>query len=177
MNRLLLVDVDLVVAPSDVGWKNWLGENYGFVKTPMVSYNFGNYYPQKDSYSYWKDLDYFSMQPIAGSVDSLEKLSKYFGIVFVSAERCGYSSKNKKSWLTKYYPYKTSYICTEEKWVIDSNKVKAIIDDRKSNLNKFDFEKRILFNTPYTQDVECSVVHEFSKWDDNIIKEICGRYL
>lgn len=177
MNRLLLIDVDLVVAPSDILWKEWLESRYGYVKTPMTNYNFGVYYPNQDSYSYWKDLDYFSMQPIEGSVEALKKLSNYFGVVFVSAEKCGFSSKNKKSWLSEHYPFKTGYVCTEEKWLMDKEQVKGIIDDRLDNLEKFDYTKRILFKTNYTQTSEAKCNIEFNKWGDSIVRKICKEYL
>lgn len=177
MNRLLLVDVDLVVAPSDVKWAEYLGKRFGYVKTPMVNYNFGSYYPTQDAYLYWRDLDYFSMQPIDGSVETLRKLSTHFNIVFASAEKCGYSSRNKKSWLKEHYPFKTGYISTEDKFLLDSERTSAVIDDRLSNLEMFPHHKRIQFNTPYTQDVQCEVEMSFDVWNDEIVTKICSRYL
>lgn len=175
--RILLVDVDLTVAPSDEGWREYLGGRYGYVKTPMVEYNWACYYPEKPVYEYWKDLDYFSMQPLVGSFDKLKALSQYFHIVFVSAERCGYSSKNKKSWLKEHFPFMSGYIQTEEKWVVDSEKVVAIIDDRMDNLSHFCNNKRVLFKTPYKQSVDCSVNMVIDNWKDFSTEQFCKEYL
>lgn len=175
--RILLVDVDLTVAPSDVGWRDYLGNLYGYVKTPMVEYNWAYYYPEKPVYEYWKDLDYFSMQPLSGCVEKLKQLSRYFHIVFVSAERCGYSSKNKKSWLKEHFSFMSGYIQTEEKWVVNSENVVAIIDDRKDNLERFDTQKRVLYNTPYKQSSDCSVNTVINNWEDFNVKSFCDEYL
>lgn len=175
--RILLVDVDLTVAPSDIGWRDYLGELYGYVKCAMTEYNWTCYYPEKPVYEYWKQLDYFSMQPLPSCVEKLKQLSQYFHIVFVSAERCGYSSKNKKSWLKEHFNFMSGYIQTEEKWVVNSENVVAIIDDRKDNLEKFDTQKRVLYNTPYKQFSDCSVNMVINSWEDFNVKSFCDEYL
>lgn len=176
--KILLVDVDLVVAPSDVHWREYLGEKHGYVKCPMTNYNFGSYYPHvENAYSFWKDLDYFDMKPIEGSVEKLEALSQYFQIVFLSAEKCGYSSRNKKSWLMEHYNFLTGYVSTEEKWLLNNDKVVGIIDDRLDNLKGFDKEQRILFETPYTQNVEVDVAMSFNVWNNDVVQQIKDMYL
>jgi 5'(3')-deoxyribonucleotidase len=170
--RILLVDVDLVVAPSDVHWREHLGQKHGYVKCAMTNYNFGSYYPQvENAYSFWKDLDYFDMKPIEDSVEKLEALSKYFQIVFLSAEKCGYNSKNKKSWLKEHYPFLTGYVSTEEKWLLDNDNVVGLIDDRLDNLKGFDYHKRIVYKTRYEQKIECPVVWTIEDWNSLNIDE------
>lgn len=176
--RILLVDVDLVVAPSDVHWREHLGQKHGYVKCPMTNYNFGSYYPHvENAYSFWKDLDYFDMKPIEGSVEKLKALSQYFQIVFLSAEKCGYSSKNKKSWLKEHYNFLTGYVSTEEKWLLNNDKVVGLIDDRLDNLKGFDHHKRIIYKTRFDQNIECDVAYTIEDWESFSVKDFCKEYL
>lgn len=176
--RILLVDVDLVVAPSDVHWREHLGQKHGYVKCPMTNYNFGSYYPHvENAYSFWKDLDYFDMKPIEGSVEKLKALSQYFQIVFLSAEKCGYSSKNKKSWLKEHYNFLTGYVSTEEKWLLNNDKVVGLIDDRLDNLKGFDYHKRIVYKTIFDQNIDCPVAYTVETWESFSVKDFCKEYL
>lgn len=171
--RLLGVDVDLTLVNTDEGWREFLANKYGYVKTPMVDYNFGVYYPNKDTYEYWRELDYSSYAPHQCSIEALEKLSQYFGIVFISSIK-GNHTKSKYYWLKKHFPFMTGYVATKEKWVCN---VEAMIDDRLDVLSKFPQHKRIQFDTIYTQDVECDVAIKFDKWNDEIVHKICEEYL
>ena len=176
--RILLVDVDLVVAPSDVHWREHLGQKHGYVKCPMTNYNFGSYYPHvENAYSFWKDLDYFDMKPIEGSVEKLKTLSQYFQIVFLSAEKCGYSSKNKKSWLKEHYNFLTGYVSTEEKWLLNNDKVVGLIDDRLDNLKGFDHHKRIVYRTRFDQSIDCPVAYVIDDWENFSVEDFCEQYL
>lgn len=176
--KTLLVDVDLVVAPSDVHWREHLGKKHGYVKCSMTNYNFGSYYPHvENAYSFWKDLDYFDMKPIEGSVEKLKALSQYFQIVFLSAEKCGYSSKNKKSWLKEHYSFLTGYVSTEEKWLLNNDKVVGLIDDRLDNLKGFDYNKRIVYKTRFDQNIDCSVAYTIEDWESFSVKDFCKEYL
>jgi hypothetical protein len=65
---------------------------------------------------------------------------------------------------------------TKEKWLMNDSVV-AMIDDRMSHLQGFDLEKRILFQTRYTQDVKVDVAYEFGMWDDSVVSKICELYL
>jgi 5'(3')-deoxyribonucleotidase len=144
----------------------------------MTNYNFGSYYPHvENAYSFWKDLDYFDMQPIEGSVEKLKALSQYFQIVFLSAEKCGYSSKNKKSWLKEHYNFLTGYVSTEEKWLLNSDKVVGLIDDRLDNLKGFDHNKRIVYKTGFDQSIDCAVAYVIDDWESFSVKDFCDQYL
>ena len=180
--RLLGVDVDLTVCPSDRGWWEWCNDRViptdyqyknSFEKAP---YDLAEVFPTiKYPYDYWRELDYSQFQPIEGSVQALQALSDYFGIVFISRIK-GNHTKSKYYWLKEHFPFMTEYVATHGKWVMN-NSVVAMVDDRKDVLKGFDKEKRIWFNTPYTQSVECETEIQFDKWGDEIVKTICGRYL
>ncbi len=170
------VDVDLTLVASDVGWREWLAERHGYVKCPMTNYDFGSYYKCcEDPYQYWRELDYSQFEPLEGSVEALKALSEYFDIVFISQHK-GQHSKSKYYWLEEHFPFKTGVMLTKEKWLMKGSVV-AHIDDRLDHLEKFDFDQRILFNTNYTQSVECSVPYSFSKWDESVVKRLCEMYL
>lgn len=180
--RLLAVDVDLTVCPSDEGWWEWC--NYKVIPKDYqykndfeeAPYDLSKIFPTvKYPFEYWRELDYSQFQPIEGSVEALEKLSKYFGIVFISSIK-GNHTKSKYYWLKEHFPFMEGYIATKEKYLMN-NSVVAHIDDRKSMLKGFDFEKRILFNTPYEQEVECETTLSFDRWNDEIVKKICEEYV
>lgn len=178
--RLLGVDVDLCVCPSGQGWLSWLQSQgqqiYQTGDYEPLPYNLGQLFPQvEDPFQYWRELDYSRFEPIEGSVQALEKLSKYFGIVFISRIK-GNHTKSKYYWLKEHFPFMTEYVTTHGKWVMNDSVV-AMIDDRKDVLELFDFNKRIWFNTPYTQSSDCSVHLEFDRWSDNVVKMICEEYL
>jgi 5'(3')-deoxyribonucleotidase len=176
MSRILAVDCDLTVCPSDVGWREWLAERHGYVKCPMTEYNFGSYYPHvEDPFEYWRTLEYSQFQPIEGAVEKLEALSKYFDIVFISAIK-GQHTKSKYYWLEEHFPFSKGYLATKEKFLMNDSVV-AMIDDRLDNLKGFDAHKRILYKTPYVQTTECSVGYTIEDWNSFSVKEFCKEYL
>lgn len=177
--RLLGVDCDLTVVRTDVGWWDWLCSKGTITNYPFSGqwpYNLGEVFKElEDPYQYWRELDYDQFQPIEGSVEALEKLSQYFGIVFISQHK-GQHSKSKYYWLQKHFPFNSGVMLTKEKWLMNDSLV-GMVDDRLDHLAKFDENKRILFQTPYTQSFECDVVISFKKWDDEIVEKICKEYL
>ena len=178
---LLGVDVDLTVVSTDKGWYDYLKYYNGFAKTlekegEKLPYNLSKVFPHvKEPMLYWKTLDYFQFEPLEGSVKALQKLSEHFDIVFIS-QQSGNHGKSKYYWLDEWFPFKSAVVLTHEKWVMNSSVV-AMIDDRLNHLSGFDLDKRILFETPYTQDVEIDVATSFGVWDDTVVETICGRYL
>lgn len=178
--RLLGVDVDMTVCPSDVGWYSWLQKQgqqmYKLGDYEPTPYNLGELFPTIiDPHQYWREVDYNQFSPIKGSVEALEKLSNYFGIVFISRIK-GNHTKSKYYWLKENFPFMTEYVATHGKWVMDKS-IEAMVDDRLDVLEKFDYNKRVLFETSYTQSSDCGVALSFNTWNDNIVKRICEEYL
>ena len=176
MSRIIGVDVDLTVCPSDDGWREWLGNKYGYVKCRMTEYNFTHYYPHaEDPFEYWRSLEYSQFQPLKGSVEKLEQLSTYFDIVFISAIK-GQHTKSKYYWLEQHFPFLKGYIATKEKFLMN-NSVCAMIDDRLDNLQGFDQHKRVLYKTPYTQSDSCGVGYVVYDWESFSVRDFCDQYL
>lgn len=174
--KLIGVDVDLTVCPSDIGWRDWLGDKYGYIRGWMTKYNFSEYYPQAtDAMEYWRELDYSQFQPLPGSVEKLQLLSNYFGIVFISAIK-GNHTKEKYYWLKEHFPFMEGYIATKEKFLMN-NSVVAMIDDRIDNLAGFDFSKRVQYMTRYEQSSNESVNMVITDWQSFDVKEFCKEYL
>lgn len=174
--RLISVDCDLTVCPSDEGWRKWLGEQYGYVKCVMTEYNFGHYYPHvEDPFKYWRELDYFQFQPLEGSVEKLKALSQYFDICFISAHK-GQHSKSKYYWLQEHFPFNCGVMLTKEKHLM-SGSVICHIDDRLDMLDKFNHNQRVLFKTPYKQSFDCSVNMVIDNWKDFDVASLCKEYL
>lgn len=179
--RILGVDVDLTVCPSDQGWLEWLRYYNGMGKVVnredgMLPYNLAEMFPNsKEPYQYWRELYYNQFQPIEGSVEALEKLSKYFDIFFISQAK-GTHGKSKYYWLDEHFPFKAGLMLTKEKWGMN-NSVVAMIDDRLEHLKGFDVSKRVWFNTPYVQTEDCEVALKFDTWNDETVKQICNNYL
>ena len=116
MKRLIGVDCDLTVCPSDRGWWKHLydksiSEHETFpyfdlcTATEPYHYNLSAYYDGRDEcYDYWRGLDYSQFTPIKVSVEKLQALSEYFDIVFISASK-GTHSKSKYYWLKEHFPF------------------------------------------------------------------------
>ncbi len=178
---ILGCDVDICICPSDLGWMEYMKYYSGFGKVVhradgMLEYDLSKMYPAvKNPYQYWRELDYSQFEPLEGSVEALDKLSKLFEIVFISQHK-GQHSKSKYYWLEQHFPFKTGVILTKEKWLMKGSVV-AMIDDRLDHLKGFDFDQRVLFNTNYTQSVECIVPYSFSKWDESVVDKLCEMYL
>ena len=180
MKRRLGCDVDLTVVDTGTAWRCWLDEqsDWSGLHIPKDSpeYNLGVYYPTvADPMDFWRELDYSALTPLPGAMEALEKLSKYFEIVFISANK-GTHGKSKYYWLQDHFPFMTGFLATKEKFLMNEGVV-GMIDDRLSMLKGFDFNKRILFNTPYRQDVECKVNMTLDGWNDEAVKEVCFNYL
>lgn len=190
--RLLGCDVDLCICPSDKAWYRYLaykqigidlskGREYvdhvnKEASSELLPYDLNQMFPEvEDKYEYWRDLQYSQFQPIEGSVEALEKLSNYFGIVFISSVK-GNHNKEKYYWLKEHFPFMVGYMATKEKYLMNDSVV-AHIDDRVDVLEKFDYTKRILFKTNYTQTSEAKCNIEFDKWNDSIVHKICKEYL
>ena len=176
MKRILGVDVDLTVCPSDDGWREWLGRHYGYVKCPMTEYNFGHYYKHvEDPFEYWRTLEYSQFQPIKGSVEKLKALNQYFDIAFITATK-GKHAKEKYYWCQQHFPFMIGFMATKEKWLMNDSIV-AMIDDRMDNLCPFEYSKRILYETPYTQTVDCPVAYTIKDWESFSVENFCKEYL
>lgn len=176
MSRIIGVDVDLTVCPSDDGWREWLGNKYGYVKCQMTEYNFSHYYPHaEDPFEYWRSLEYSQFEPLKGSVEKLDQLSKYFDIVFISAIK-GKHNKEKYYWLKEHFPFMKGYIATKEKFLMN-NSVCAMIDDRLDNLQGFNQHKRVFYKTPYSQNETCGVGYVIDDWESFSVEDFCDQYL
>ena len=178
--KLIGVHVDLTVCPSDEGWIEYLEYYNGFGDKIKIEgklpYNLAELYPKvPNPLDYWRDLDYSQFWPIQGSVKSLKQLSKHFGIVFVSRTK-GNHSKSKYYWLKDHFPFMTEYVSMHKKGVIEKA-FECMIDDRLSVLSGFPWEKRVLFETNYTQDIKCECILTFNKWDEDTVEQICNLFL
>ena len=180
MKRLIGVDCDLTVCPSDIGWLEYMKYYNGFGKVVLredglVPYNLAEMFSAvSNPYGYWRELDYSQFTPIKGSVEKLQVLSEYFDIVFISANK-GTHTKSKYYWLKEHFPFMKGYMATKEKFLMN-NSVVAMIDDRKDILEKFDLEKRVLYSTPYTQSSECPVNFLIQSWETFSIRAFLEYY-
>jgi len=175
MKRLLGVDVDLVIYPTDKGWWKYLydksvveSDTFPYfdmcTATEPYPYNLGEYYNHHpECYDYWRELDYSNLEAHTSCIEKLEHLSEYFDIVFISSIK-GNHTKSKYYKLKQDFPFMKGYMATKEKFLMN-NSVVAMIDDRKDILEKFDLEKRVLYSTPYTQTSECPVNFLIESWE------------
>lgn len=178
MSRIIGVDVDLTVCPSDDGWADWLYANSEVTDVSyyaqQINYNLSTYFSHTDPFEYWRSLEYSQFQPLKGSVEKLEQLSTYFDIVFISAIK-GKHNKEKYYWLKEHFPFLKGYMATKEKFLMN-NSVCAMTDDRLDNLEGFDPHKRVFYKTPYAQSVQCSVGYTIESWETLDVKDFC-KYL
>lgn len=178
---LLGVDVDICICPSDIGWQEYMMYFNGFGKVVhrtdgMLEYDLSKMYPHvQNPYQYWRELDYSQFEPLEGSVETLKALSEHFDIVFISRIK-GNHTKSKYYWLKDHFPFMTEYVATHGKWVMNKAVV-TMIDDRLDVLEGFDKEKRVWFETIYTQTSDCPIASSLSVWDDKVVKRLCEMYL
>lgn len=175
--RKVIVDCDLTVV--DPNWVDWLHEKspypyHGSEKYADFIMFSPNHIPYdltkvftdvKNGMDFWKELDYTNLTPMEGSVEALEKISKHCAIVFASHIE-GNHGRTKYNWLKKHFPFLDGVMFTREKYLLESENVVGVFDDRKSHLSGFAPHKRILIETPYTQDgYDDTIVSEsFSDW-------------
>lgn len=174
MAKYFSCDVDLVCAPSDEGWLSWLlsecdhldRSNWNYLKTlPLLPYNVASLFPSvANPMEYWNNLDYDQFTPLEESVEALERINHYFPVIFTSHIEGGSHGKSKAKWIKKHYPFQSGIIYTREKNVLCGSVV-GHVDDRLSHLKGFEITKRYLFDTKYTQDVECPVMETIYGWD------------
>ena len=116
----------------------------------------------EDPLDFWRDENlYDNLVPMEDTVEKLEQLSKYFGIVFVSRLK-GNHHRSKVYFLKKHFPFMTGFVGTHEKWILNDSLV-AMVDDLEDNLTKFDADKRIHFGQGEYKDWNTFDVKEFSK--------------
>lgn len=119
----------------------------------------------EDPLDFWRAEDlYDNLIPMEGAVEKLERLSQYFGIVFISRLK-GNHHKSKVGFCKKYFPFMAGFIGTHEKWLMKESVV-AMIDDLESNLVNFYPQQRILFGGEGLKD-----------WSEFDVKQFCKEYL
>lgn len=187
--RILGVDVDLTVCPSDVKWAEYLKlktfEHFngscpvGSIVTAQsgkIPYNLAELFPHvEDPFEYWRTLEYSQFEPLPGAVEKLEELNQYFDIAFISATK-GKHAKEKYYWCQEHFPFMVGFMATKEKWLMNDSVV-AMADDRLENLCPFDYNKRVLFETPYAQTVDCPVAYRINGWESFSVADFCKQYL
>lgn len=154
MQRVIAVDCDNTVVHMD--WEGW--------KQCQMPNDY-------DPLDYWRSPTlYDKLEPMEGSVECLEKLSKHFNILFVSRLK-GWHHRSKVYFLKKHFPFMEGFIGTHEKWIIQDSYV-ALIDDDIKNFEKVRHDKRILFGSDNK-----SVAYSFKSWDSVCVEKICEMYL
>lgn len=166
-NKLIWgIDVDLVVAPSDLYWIYWMDAIYGdkkdfTLKSEDAKFNYDTamYYQNfkeitgVDPYIYWDEAHLYDvMQPIPGSVETLRQIKEDGNnIVFISYTK-GDHMASKVRFLKRHYPFVEfngysgdGFIATKEKGLVS---VDVMVDDRANNLHMFKEEViKIFYNT------------------------------
>lgn len=91
---------------------------------------------------------FINLEPLEGSIEVLEKLSKKHEVYIASAAmEFPLSLKEKSDWLDKYFPFidwKHRILCGN-KFILNGD---LLIDDRSYNLENFDGDT-LLFTTPH----------------------------
>lgn len=118
-----------------------------------------------DPLDFWRDEHlYDNLIPMKDTVEKLEQLSEYFGIVFISRLK-GNHHRSKVYFLKKWFPFMTGFVGTHEKWILNNSLV-AMIDDLEDNLIKFDPHKRILFGG-----------EDFRNWNEFSVPKFIDKYI
>lgn len=150
---VLGVDVDITVVDTGKVWLERLEQKCG--KLPrglpeVLPYNLGELWGIPDSgMDFWRQRNlYDGLTPREHAVSTLEMLSEYWDIVFVSSIK-GDHHKSKVEFLKKHFPFMSGFIATKEK---QYSRVDMMIDDRIDILNRMPRDCGVmLFESPYTQ--------------------------
>lgn len=145
--QTIVCDIDNVVVDSGNLFAEWLLMSEVYLHACKVSsvdpYEnaYTKYNPAKELnisdekkgilFNWWKsDTLYDNLNPIEGSVDTLNELSKKYNIVFASHIE-GNHGKSKVEFIKKWFPMTSAFAATRQK-----NMVKSVvnIDDRVEHL-------------------------------------------
>lgn len=137
--KVILVDVDETVVPSVRHWVQWykdltghdlfddLKDENGKTKDLLASMH-----NHDEPMKFWKQPDlYQQMLPRKHSVEVLERLSKDFDIVFVSASMPEHT-ESKGFFLKKFFPFHSGFVSTADKEFVRGD---VFIDDYKKYLD------------------------------------------
>jgi 5'(3')-deoxyribonucleotidase len=186
------IDLDLCVIKSDEEWYQWLqslcgGENQNtpwesfkekiLARDGVISYNLAEYFPNPKNrgvspLDYWRSTDtYCKTKPVEGAIEAISNLHKEgHEIIFITSLK-GHSHRSKYHWVERHFEIPFSFIGTKEKWILNDC-LDVMVDDRKINLVKFDLGKRVLFTTPYSQEVDCETLSFISSWEDFKLEKV-----
>jgi 5'(3')-deoxyribonucleotidase len=193
--KKIAVDIDLVCT-EDLGnrwwdylvmlWKDHLTDDnyYQFVKdyeNGCAEYNLTKYFnlpDYADPMLFWKQDNLYDEEPLAeGCYEVVKNLWQAgFEIYFISVTEPAHM-QSKKDYLARSFDFmdNINFVATDAKDCMDG--CFAIVDDRLDNLNGFENNDtlRILFDTPYKQDVESTQDYKLAKnWQD-VEDFICQR--
>lgn len=130
----------------------------------------------EDPLDFWRsDNLYDNLEPIPGSVEKLEQLSKYFGIVFISRLK-GNHHRSKVYFTKKWFPFQQGFIGTHEKWLMN-NSVVAMVDDLSENLTGFDHNKRVKYGFDCMSTSGCVFGYTIKDWESFSVADFCKQYL
>lgn len=195
MKKKIAFDIDLVCT-EDIGqrWWDFLTDTFYDCQTDAQYYQFVQDYANNaadynltkyfdlpwwvDTMLFWKQEDLYDSEDLAeGCYDVIKNLWQVgFEIYFVSVTEPEHM-KSKKDFLIRNFDFldKINFIATDTKHCMDG--CFAFIDDRMENINGIEDENtlRILFDTPYKQDVESTQEYKLAKnWQD-VEDFICNK--
>ena len=178
--RLIGVDVDDCIIPDMTSkyWMEWCMEEFCTWADKIEDFQSKHPYSLwgEPSLEFWRsETLYDNIHPDPYSKEVLEKLSQYFGIVFISKQK-GFHQKSKSYMLKKHYPYLEGIILTHEKHLMN-NSVVAMIDDSRLMLEGFDPDKRVMKLNDFNRNTNLSCQMKFEDWKDFSVKDFCSNYL
>lgn len=181
------VDVDLVLASSDIAWFNWLcrvTKTYSKLNVdfkPPFNYDLSTYFKDYldgiDPYDFWRNEGVYDwIDPVPGSQRALAQLKNEIDCKIIAVSHCkGNHFKSKWQFLKRNFGDNIdSYVVTKEK---ENVRVDYLIDDRNNYLNKMPEDVTcIRFETPYTQSEEPKrEILVKNTWED-IVEYFRGYY-
>jgi len=187
VNKTIAVDCDLVLAASDTVWWDWMcrlaGTSHPKPSQRGANYNLSEYLKValreqgRDPFDFWRGTTVYDfIEPVAGSIAAIRALKKTgFDIIVVTHVK-GNSNKSKYQFIQRYFgEYIDGYIATKEKHYVACD---YMIDDRNSNLNKFNRNTTcIQLETCYTQDEsQLTSTKSLPNWEEIkrfILREEC----
>ena len=168
MSFCLGLDVDESFTLTAYKWLEWLNAVCGTQRSLgdcNYDYRLNLYFPECESFgvdpfSFWKNVGlYETAQPMEGAVEVLRKWKEAGNNIVVISYCKSMHMSSKVKFIKRWLPFLEfdkgdGFIATKEKGCI-GNAIDIMIDDRLKYLNMFPKSAvKVLFNSPYKQEVE-----------------------
>jgi len=157
--KVLLLDMDDVIVDQTLTWIQRLYEKTGVLyhRESLTKWDLTSVLPREAAKMIYEEINrepgFFRQLPAKeGAIESIEQLSLYYDIVFVSAGE-HYAYRDKYLWLEENLPYlgKPNLVLTHRKDLVMGD---ILVDDGPHNIIKSPAKLKIIFDHPWNRHLQ-----------------------